>query len=77
MTKPSLYVVRKRPPIPDGITCHTCGHERPPHMKTCPKCEDTAIRDLDTSTKALLRQGATIHKLAILTWAVMQLRGAA
>lgn len=75
MTTKPFYLVRKRTPIPNGITCSRCNHERPPRLKSCPKCEDTALRDLDTSTKALLARGATTRRIAILTWIVMQLKG--
>lgn len=52
--QPRLHVVRKRPPIPGGVTCPVCKHERFPYMKTCPKCEDATMRDFDTSTKELV-----------------------
>ena len=51
--KTNLRLVRPRPRIKGGITCSRCGHERFKFMKSCPRCDDQALRELDTSTKEL------------------------
>lgn len=54
MTEPrKLRLVKPRARIKGGITCGKCGHERFKFMKSCPRCDDTALRGLDTSTNEL------------------------
>lgn len=54
MSEPTkLRIVRPRAGIKGGITCTRCGHERFKFMKTCPRCDDQVLRELDTSTKDL------------------------
>lgn len=58
-----LRLVTSRPRIRNksgeivGVVCTRCGHERFPFMKDCPRCEDTAFRDLDTSMNELKLRG--------------------
>lgn len=79
-----LKLVKPRPRIRNkegkivGVICARCSHERFPYMKACPKCDDTALRDLDTSTNDLkLESWALLLGWLALLARVMALRTAA